>query len=216
MQWKRSVWVALLLLSATPALRATPLPPGSSNVIPNSATLTNTTLLGQRILTYTGVNALGQTRFVATLDNRVYRDNVTGTLLFTYMVNNSTSSVDSITRLSTTDFAGFTLDVSSTDFQGFTHADRSANGSVVGFNDFGPGGAGPAVNPGEMSAFLVIRTDALYFGDGTTSLINGAIASGITFAPLAIVPEPGAFALAAVGLPLAFGCYRRYRRKQSV
>jgi hypothetical protein len=216
MRWKQITLVAVVLLMATPALQATNLPPGATNVIPNSATLDNTTLLGTRVLTYTGVDALGATRFVAILTNQVYRDNATGTLLFTYQVENSATSIDPIRRLSSIDFTGFTLDVSSTDFSGQVRADRSLDGSVVGFINFGPDGPTSALSPGEMSAFLVIRTDALFFGDGSTSLINGATANGVTFAPLAVVPEPGTFALAAVGLPLAVGCYRRYRRKPSV
>jgi hypothetical protein len=208
--------VAVLLLTATPMLQATPLPPGATNVIPNSATLDNTTLLGTRVIPLMGVDGLGVTRFVAILTNQVYRDNATGTLLFTYQVENTASSMDPISRLTTTDFAGFTLDVSSTDFAGGTRADRSINGSIVGFNTFGPDGTDGNVSPGEMSAFLVIRTDAIFFGDGSTSLINGAVASGVTFAPLSVVPEPGTFALAAIGLPLAVGCYRRYRRTQPV
>lgn len=216
MRWKQMTLVAVLFVTTTPALQATPLPPGSSDVIPNSATLNNTTLLGTRVLTYTGINALNETRFVATLTNMVLRDNATGTLLFTYQVSNSAGSVDAIRRLSTTNFAGFTLDVSSTDFAGFTRADRSANGAVVGFINFGPGDGSVSVDPGETSALLVIRTNAMAFTNGTTELIDGAIASGVTFAPLAFAPEPGTFALAAVGLPLAVGCYRRYRRKQPV
>ena len=216
MRWKQMTLVAVLLLTATPALRATPLPPGATNVIPNSATLDNTTLLGSRVIQMMGVDGLGVTRFIAILTNQVYRDNATGTLLFTYQVTNSAASLDPINRLTTTDFAGFTLDVSSTDFAGGTRAARSLNGSTVSFVNFGPDGSTGEVSPGEMSAFLVIRTDAISFTDGSTSLINGGIANGVTFAPLAVVPEPGTFALAAVGLPLAVGCYRRYRRQPSV
>jgi hypothetical protein len=207
-----AVAAALLVAAAAPPLQATPLPPGSTNVLPTPATLANTTLLGTRTLTYTGVNALGETRYVATLTNQVFRDNATGTVLFTYQVTNSAGSTDPIDRLSTTNFDAFTVDFSATGFGPSTRGDRSPNGAVVGFNDFGPAGPTNALDPGETSALLVLRTNALAFTNGTTELIDGAVSTGVTFAPLAIVPEPGAFALAAVGLPLAVGCYRRVRR----
>jgi hypothetical protein len=210
MHWKRATWVVLALLMATPAIQATPLPPGSTNVIPNSATLDNTTFLATQTLNVTGVDFFGNISFTATVRNEVYRDNATGTLLFLYEVTNSASSQDAIRRLSTTNFAGFEIDVSSTDFAGFTRADRSSNGSVIGFNDFGPN----SVDPGSTSAILIIRTNATAYANvGTTALIDGGVGTAISFAPLAIVPEPGTFALAAIGLPLAVGCYRRYRRK---
>ena len=214
MQWKRTTWVALLLLAATPAVRATGLAPGATNVIPNTATLDNTTLLGFTTVNY---NVGGTT---VQLVNAAYRSNVAyvglpaGTLIFTYSFTNTGTTTLSPLVSTSGLFGLLSIDVSSLDFAGFTRVDRSADGNTVTFRNFAPA-IDSNLSPGETSPLLVLRTSA--FGDagliGNTTL-NGSLGSGATFAPLAIVPEPGSFALALVGLPLAVGCYRKWRRRQ--
>lgn len=219
MNWKRTTWVALLLLAATPSLQATPLPPGATDVTPDSATLDNTVLLGTTTVTYALPGGA-----TATLTNEArsstvaYKGLPAGALLFTYRLTNTGTVPITPLSLVTRPFTTLTIDVSSLDFAGFTQADRSAGtGELITFTNFAPGGSGGAntLDVGETSTLLVIRTSAL--GDvgliGSTTL-NGNPGSGATFAPLAVVPEPTTFALAAVGLPLAglLGL-RRWRRK---
>jgi hypothetical protein len=206
--------VALVLLTATPALRATPLNPGDTNVIPNSATLDNATFIARTTVTYN----VGGTTVVLT--NSAFRSTSAyvglpaGTLLFTYsFTNTGTQAVSPLVEMSTL-FRTLAIDVSSTDFAGFTRADRSADGNTITFRNFAAN-VSDTLNPGETSPLLVVRTNV----DGAPGLIGTTTFNGVagtTFAPLALVPEPGTFVLAAIGLPLAFGCYRRCRKKHPV
>lgn len=172
----------------------------------------------------TGLNAQGNVLYSGTLRSAVYR-NVLGTLDFYYQFYNSTSSPDSISRITMNSFAGFTTNIGYTNqnFDGSGNSDVNFRGSsynqapligervsssTVGFN-FGAGSYSPKINPGETSSILVIRTNATNFGIGSTSIINGAVANVATFAPTAI-PEPGTYALLGAGL-IALGLMRRKR-----
>jgi hypothetical protein len=57
---------------------------------------------------------------------------------------------------------------------------------------------------------MVIKTNATSFGAGSTNVINGAIATVVTFSP---VPEPGFYGL--IGAGLAGLLYAARRRKRS-
>lgn len=199
----------LLLVLVAGIANAGPLPPGSSGVTPNPADLTGTTLIDTRMLTLVGTNALGQNRWTADLTATVRRQDVTGFLWFTYELSNRNTSLDALHRITTTDFAGFDLSFDSSNTL-FVRADRNSSGSTVGFVDFGQLGQG--LDPGFSSPMLVLRTNATDYQDGSTNVINGAIASGVTFAPLALVPEPGSFVMAALGVPLAVAFLRRRKK----
>lgn len=148
-------------------------------------------------------------------------ENAGGTLDFYYQITNNGSSIHSLSRNTDSLFAllagptVFTTDVFyRTDDAGLpalfevgdagatpTEADRSLDGSVVGF-DFQPGSL--AINPGETSMILVIRTDATAFTGGFSSVLNGLPASVLTFGPAVVaapIPEPASLLL----LSSAFG-----------
>lgn len=172
----------------------------------------------------TGLNAQGGVLYTGTLRSAVYRNSL-GSLDFYYQFRNSSSSPDSISRITMNSFAGFTTNIGYTN----QNIDGSGNSKVnfigsssnqipligervsdatVGFN-FGAGSFSPKINPGETSSILVIRTNATTFGIGSTSIINGAVANVSTFAPTAI-PEPGTYALLGAGL-VALGLLGRKR-----
>lgn len=175
-----------------------------------------------------GLNAQGNVLYSGTLRTAVYR-NLVGTLDFYYQFYNSTTSPDSISRLTMNSFAGFTTNL------GYTNQNIDGNGnsdvnfrgsgsnqvplvgervssSTVGFN-FGAGSFSPKINPGETSSILLVRTNAMNYGIGSTSVINGATVNIVTFAPTAgsDVPEPATYALMGAGL-MALGLLRRNRK----
>lgn len=94
-----------------------------------------------------------------------------------------------------------------------TAATRSADGVVVGFLFTGsPFRSELRINPGEVSRILVIRTNATDYAGGLTSLQNGIIATGDSFAPAA-VPEPASLLLLGSAFAAA-GYVARHRRKK--
>jgi hypothetical protein len=127
-------------------------------------------------------------------------------------VNNNAGSAGEIDRVTSLNFGfpGMTTDVgySQTGNQLTpTTSDRSSGtGSTVGFGGFSSG-----IQPGQSSATLIIRTNATNFANnGATNLIDGGIASVVTFSP---TPEPATLVLAGVGVPVAslLGFLRRRR-----
>ncbi len=178
----------------------------------------------------TGLNSENQVLYTGTLRSAVYRNSLNNQLDFYYQFVNNSSSVDSISRMTMTNFGTFTTNVgfTSQDIDGTTGsaggtakavnfsqtgtmqapslANRPSQGTL-GFN-FGDGTvSSDMINPGETSRILVIRTNATNYNNGSTSTINGAIATYQTFAPTAI-PEPGTYALMGAGL-IALGLVRR-------
>ena len=128
-------------------------------------------------------------------------------LTFAYLLTDSATSVDELSRLTVHSFTGFQTDVSYL-LGGVSPGliTRSNNGSVVGFN-FNPG----TMLPGSSSALLVIQTDATSFAPTFASVLGGSAVTVASFTPT--VPEPSSFVLAIFGLGgLAAWCWRRRSR----
>lgn len=167
------------------------------------------TLLASTSTSFTAVDNLGVAKYSGTVRSAVYR-NSTNTLDFYYQFTNNVASADSVGRLTTTNFAGFTTDVGNrldnwdgagiflAGTQAATSADRSLSGGTIGF---GFGAMSSLINPGETTATLVVRTNAIYYGLGSVTTQNGAVYTASAYAPaISDAPEPGTYALLGAGL----------------
>lgn len=174
------------------------------------------TLLNSTSIRFDAADAQNVIRYSGVLRTAVYQ-NAGNTLDFYYQFSNSGGSADSVGRLTMTNFAGFTTDVGyrsdnwdgSGQFLAGTQdalsADRSADGGVIAFG-FGPGSA--KVNPGDISATLVVRTNAYAYTAGSVTTQNGAVFTTASFAPTTGVPEPGTYVMIGAGL-IALAALRR-------
>jgi len=215
------------LLAVSPTAQATALNPGDSLAPTLEASLpagAYATGGGPLSAPFTGNNALGQHRFTGILTFAVYREAATGFLDFLFQVQNKTTSVSGIEHVANTDFTGSVVNATylGTASSGFASggnapnlAIRSIDGGGVSF-DFSV--AGNVINPGNTSRELVIHTNATTFTPGSTSLIDGGVASLQTFSPNSSSfgptnPEPSTWLLfAGCFLGLA-GCWAWERRK---
>ena len=174
-------------------------------------------LLNSTSVRFTAFDAQNVPLYGGGLRTAVYR-NDGNTLDFYYQLWNRDTSVDSVGRLTMTNFVGFTTDVGyrmdnwdgAGQFLGGTQAalsaDRSASGGTIGFG-FGAGLS--QINPGEVSATMVIRTNASAYTAGSVTTQNGAVYTTASFAPVESgIPEPGTYALIGAGL-IALAAMRR-------
>jgi hypothetical protein len=214
----------LLALTAT----ANPLAPGACLSTPPSGSCTGPldifgnpsgteTLLATRTEKVAPLSNI----YTGTLTSSVFR-NGTGTLDFTYQFSNNASSNDFIARISVINFSGFTTDAGYVTGTGNAplEADRSALGDTVGFDFFNV--LQPSVfpsnriGPGQSSAVLVIRTDAVNFTTGFASVIDGGAVTVFSYAPLTSrdvpTPEPATFGMIGAVLVGAAVLRRRSRR----
>ena len=144
------------------------------------------------LVAFTGVDALGNTRFTGEFEQIVLLDGVTGHLDFIYQFRVLTG--DSIGSLTTINYKNVTTDVgydSAQDIPGSgftgtfapTSVQRSSGtGDVVTF-DFHPG----KVPAGTTTYSLIIKTNSDTYAFGSTSVIDGGIANIKTYDP---TPEP--------------------------
>jgi hypothetical protein len=116
-----------------------------------------------------------------------------------------------IERISASNFAGFATDVGYNTAGGAGIApntvDRSADGSVIGFNYLGSN----ELEAGQNTMLLEIQTDALAYTNGTVTVQDGAAGFNIGFSPSS-APEPGTmalFGLGFIGLGMAKGNRKR-------
>jgi PEP-CTERM motif len=152
---------------------------------------------------------------------------------FYYQVSNISApppptDVDPIQRSTHTNFAGFITDVYNIITPGILIPCPACPGGTYALGAIAPVLATHStastvgfefldlLAPGTTSLVFLIRTDATDYVPGATNLINGAIASVITFAPATngVVPEPGQLTLFGFGLTaLALVARRRKQRK---
>ena len=222
--------VLILLSGLTPSAQAAlagtvPTLPGDT-VVPGLVVAGTApgTLLASLSVPYTAT--LGSP--AGTLYSAVYRESG-GTLDFYYQVTNLDRSkcgasgqppCDPIARETDTSFfsfmtsLGFRLDGGS--FGGPFVAgtvtpvtgDRNSVGDVVGFS-FNPPDA-RKVQPGQVSAVLIISTNATNFTTGNASVIDGGTITVASFQPTSAVPEPATLLL--IGLGLVAVAYRQRSR----
>lgn len=218
--------IVALLTMATISLgalqaEATPLTPGST-VVPGTVL----TGFGGTELDSVFHSNVGNDRYRVDVAAAVYR-NAAGTLDFYYQVTNRTGSLDALRRATMSAFGGFLTDVFQVSLgtsigckacggtfrdgtQAAATADRSLNGDVVGFN-YGPPGA-PAIQPGETTLVMTIRTNATLYEVGNIGVINGKTIDLDAFQP-AVVPEPASLALFGLGLLGTTAAIRRRRNR---
>jgi len=211
--------VALLVLA--PSAKANPLAPGGT-VAPdvcNGCSL-GTILAGKYYVpwSYTTTNGVTSGLFeelVITGD----ASNPYGAsdLTFYVAVQDNSSSVDALERVTVSSFTGFSTDVAydNTTYCGFspctaalvdpTSVSRSLNGSVVGFN----WPAGAPIGNGDWSSSLLIFTNATTYKPGQVAIIDSGSADLVGYAPS--VPEPATLSLLGIGLLGLFG----FRKKEN-
>lgn len=192
-------------------------------VLDNWSSISNLgTFLDGVTRTVTGTNFENQIVFTGTLRAAVYRNSLNNQLDFYYQYFNNAGSLDSISSIQMEQFGGFTTNVgfTSQDIDGTAGSAGKVNFSQTGMMVAPSQASRPNANtvvfdfssmiaPNSQSRILVIRTNAMNYTTGTTTILNGASASYATFAPTAI-PEPGTYALLGAGL-IALGLIRRQR-----
>lgn len=192
--------VCLLVLSVSGTAKAVVLAPGGS-VVPTGAGPSPSVFV-----TTTGDLFFANGFYSGKVKQDVYL-NATG-YLFVYRADNFAVSSDYITRMTTTDFTGFTTDVDA-----FVPGDipdsitRNPSGSTVGFQ-FNGGGAGDfGLSPGSTSATMWIQTSAKYYGPGTVTFQNGAVEAISAYGPA--IPEPASMLLMGAGVLGMFSLRRK-------
>lgn len=195
------------VISAGLALQsqATPIAPGAV-VVPASGPVS-----GTLVTSLTGQVFGGQSTWNGTLDSWVYNNDPNNTngasaLTFVYQFH-VTGGPDSVEGFTVGGWNGFLLDAYQTAGPGpngtnGNHAAdslvRSASGNVLNWNFLGFN----AVQPGQNSFYLIVRSNATMFTTGPASGQNGT--AGNARALVANVPEGGsllsAFGLALVGV----------------
>lgn len=162
--------------------------------------------------------ATDPTAFSGVLDSWVLSgdtNNALGGLDFVYRVTNAFTSDDAIHRLTVNGYSGLLVEAGylasgSTPTGGTvsggltpTLVDRGiAPGDNAGFGFLSGTVSGltfNSLNPGEISRYLVLYTNATAYGTIMASVIDGSVASAATFAP---IPEPETYALMLAGLGL--------------
>lgn len=178
-----------------------PLAAGDAVIVPDLGLPGDATLIDLRVDDFVGLNALSEVLYTGTVESYVFRQDA-GNLIFGYIVYNDEDSVDEISAVSMTDFGGWATEVgqdpaaSAASLSPATSASRADNGGTVTFHfTRDPLGRG-ALEQGTASFGMMIRTDATDYTRGTVNVLNGAIATVESFAP---VPEPASIAALGVG-----------------
>jgi len=164
------------------------------------------TLLASATIPFTAVDP---SRFTGVLTSEVYRDDPFSlfgpdglTFVFTFFNNGP----DAIERFTAIDYGGFAVDagvfVGSVGTAVPAIMDRSLDGEILGFQDFN---LGLGVLAGQLSATLILHTNAPAFVPVLNNVIDGSVAVVPSFGPA--VPEP-----VSIGALILFGGLIRKRR----
>jgi len=202
-----------MLTLAIPA-SATLLPPGTPSFPGQAADPFLTAPSGAQVGSI-GPTAVANGTLALTYMERVYLDGPNlacpaGSCL-TFLIDVSNTGTDTINRITTKSFAGYLVDAGYLAIAaGATHPttdDRSADGSVIGFQNF----VVPFAH-GLATQTLVIQTNAKTFDSfGTLNFSNGATISTAGLQPTPL-PEPSSLLLLGSGLVgLVYSQARRRR-----
>lgn len=161
---------------------------------------------GGGVVVTTGPLPFAGAAFSGTLNSTVIAgdaNNPWGGLTFIYDLVNSPNSIDSVGRLTVTDYVGWLTDMSfRLGVPGLppTTMDRSLNSNVVGFSFIAPPLGPGALLPGMFAATLVVQTNAPWWKPAMANVINGDVAQVPSLAP---IPEPASMLLLTGGLLVA-------------
>ena len=234
--WRRTACsIVLITASLAPAshVDAVSLLPGTSVPITGTSATARPELAGTAVEDVTRAFSVNLTAFgggiiQGTIQDRVVRESVSGTLDFSYRIFSDADSTGTIIRVSRTGFAGFSTDVDyRTDGLGEIHpqtAGRSADGNAVEFDFTQTDGTPNTLAPGKSSLFFFIHTNSVtYNEEGSLSIdahstiaeipVGGSSFPMATFQPTT-VPEPSAFLLLASGLSVLVAWQWYAKRKR--
>jgi hypothetical protein len=189
-------------------------PGGLAEPTPGTITFAGLTPLADETFSVTGYDQSVPpvARYTATVESKVLREPGTGILDFAYQVTNTSplSQPDSLHTVSVTGYRNYTTDVDYVTGTGAVTYDtvqrKAPFGGIAVSMDYTP--VANAIAAGDATDWIIIRTNATSFdNNGSTSLIDGATASVVSYEP---VPEPvsiGVFVLGAAAM-----LSRRWRR----
>ena len=220
-------WILCSVVVPVPSCWATVIGPGGSTPVSGTTVAARPELAGV-VLQDSIVNwsdSLNTT--FGTLQTRVVQENSTGTLDFYFRIFNNPQSANFVSAGRFEDYAAFSTDV---DYRldglgdvGPIEVKRvGVGGSSVNFvfDSAEPNG----VAPGQSSLFLLIKTDARNYTTSQGDLIIGPDLAGAPSgdlsnlftvwapgSPYSCVPEPGAYAMIALGFAFLGVARRRVR-----
>ena len=213
---------ALMAAAAfAPAVHAASLPPGGFAML-SGTTAAARPELGGLVLADTlrpfSIDLGGGLSITGTLQDRVQRSTIDGTLDFYFRIMNDAASHGPIILAGRSNFGAWTTDVDwrsdGLGVDGPSFGFRNPGGTEVQFGFF------PAfVDPGEDSRFFFIKTDATLFSASGSAYLTGLSLTGgkgastvlTTYQPMA-VPVPAAVWLFGSGVMGLIGIVRRSRR----
>lgn len=201
------IMVSLFLVGAVSTASAVVLLPGDTAIVPTGAASPGGTFVTSIVdVPFTGTDIGGTVYFTGLLTETV-RSNSTG-LLFEYSFTNDVASINEITQISVTDYAGFSTDVDgpmNPALPSINGLSRSNNGVSVtaGYLDY-------PVQEGLLSGTFWIQTNAPQYTAGSTQFLGTGIATISTLGPA--VPEPATVSLLGMGLLGLLG----FKRKRTV